>query len=103
MVGFDLLLPTRLLNRMHHIYLADKLWDLANLVTGFVAAQNPAFIDALAKDELHLLRGAVPFCRALWGTIDFNIGYVAAIVPSSLQSLLFKIDPSRVLAQGARS
>jgi len=60
--------------------MADKLWDLANLVTGFASAQSLAFIFGLVSDNLKLVKGRDAHWAAAIGTSIFTIGYIAAVV-----------------------
>jgi hypothetical protein len=59
--------------------MSEKLWDLANLVTGFAVVQSLAFIFTMAKNEIKM-----PTLLAHWfaffGTVLFTVGYSVAIV-----------------------
>ena len=60
--------------------MADKLWDLANLITGFAIAQNLATTFAMAKGEFrNSLKGTAAHIVAFVSTIVFTILYFCAI------------------------
>jgi hypothetical protein len=54
---------------------AEKLWDLANLVTGFAIAQSLAFIFSMAKDDFKT-PNLIGHWLAFVGTVGFTIGYI---------------------------
>jgi len=60
--------------------MADKLWDMANILTGFAVAQSLATIFALAKHELLALKGRAAHWMAFFTTLVFTVFYIAAIV-----------------------
>lgn len=64
---------------MEHVALADKLWDMANFVTGFAVAQVLATSFGIAKKELKAIKGTVAHCLALAGTLAFTAFYIGAI------------------------
>ena len=59
---------------------AEKLWDLANLVTGFGVLQAIATIFAIAKEELKGIRGLDAHRWAVIGTAIFTSVYVVGII-----------------------
>ena len=59
--------------------LADKMWDLANLVTGFAIAQSLGTTFALAKFELKALTGSVAHWVAFVFTLILTGFYIKAI------------------------
>jgi hypothetical protein len=60
--------------------MADKLWDLANFITGFAIAQNLATTFAMAKGEFrNSLKGSAAHIVAFVSTIVFTILYFYAI------------------------
>jgi hypothetical protein len=65
---------------MEAINLADKLWDIANFVTGFAIAQVLATTFALVKTELKPLTGALAHWIAFLTTLLFTGFYIYAIV-----------------------
>jgi hypothetical protein len=68
-------------NAIDGIKVAEKLWDLANLVTGFAVVQSIATTFAIAKGELRgSLRGPVAHRVAFSSTIVFTSFYLCAIV-----------------------
>ena len=60
--------------------MAEKLWDLANLIAGFGVLQAIATIFALTKGELKGLRGLAAHRYAAIGTVVFTLFYVIAII-----------------------
>jgi hypothetical protein len=59
----------------------EKLWDLANLITGFGVLQSLAMTFALTKsDEFKLLSGAAAHWCTLGGTVFFTALYIGAII-----------------------
>ena len=60
--------------------MAEKLWDLANLLTGFAVAQSIATTFGLAKREMKAIAGASAHKWAAIGTIGFTVFYVIAII-----------------------
>jgi hypothetical protein len=60
--------------------MADKLWDLANIVTGFSVAQSLATTFMLAKDEMKLLHDETGYRLMCIGTGLFTLFYVVVIV-----------------------
>jgi hypothetical protein len=65
---------------MDGVNLAEKLWDMANLITGFAAAQTLATTFAVAKGDLKVLRGTLGHGIAFSGTFIFTAFYVVAIM-----------------------
>ncbi|MGA8366044.1 MAG: hypothetical protein ACLQMT_05425 [Candidatus Acidiferrales bacterium] len=61
-----------------NLKMADKLWDLANLVTGFAIAQNLAFTYSMAQHDLQV-RGRGRHWGAFAGAVVFTIFYVVAV------------------------
>jgi hypothetical protein len=59
--------------------MAEKLWDLANLVTGFAVAQSLAFTYGMAKHDMKMPGLAAHWMAAI-GTIVFTVGYGVAVV-----------------------
>ncbi len=60
---------------------AEKLWDLANLTTGFAVAQSIATAFALAKGEFRFaLRTKFDHWFGFIATFIFNVLYTVAIV-----------------------
>src|SRR5580698_880198 len=57
----------------------DKLWDLANLVTGFAAVQSLTFIYGLVSLTLKL-KGREQHVAAAIGTIAFTFLYAIAVI-----------------------
>jgi hypothetical protein len=61
--------------------MSDKLWDLANLITGFAVLQTLATIFALIKTgEIDALKGAPAHLWAFAATLIFTVLYVGAII-----------------------
>lgn len=73
----------------------EKLWDLANLVTGFAVVQSLALTYALVKDEVKAVRDSVSHWTAAIGTCIFNFFYMvaAAYCGSEGRKLDVKSDP----------
>jgi len=66
---------------MDGIKMAEKLWDLANLVTGFAITQTIATTFAMARDDLkNSLKGPRAHAVAIVATLVFSISYVLAIL-----------------------
>jgi hypothetical protein len=61
------------------VNMPEKLWDLANLITGFAILQTLATTFALAKGELEILKRAAAHRWAVIGTIVLTVCYVIAI------------------------
>lgn len=59
--------------------MAEKLWDLANLVTGFAAVQSIAFIYGLVSQNLKI-KGREAHWSAAIGTTVFTFLYVVAVI-----------------------
>ena len=89
--------------------MAEKLWDLANVVTGFAVAQGIATTFVIAKGDLNnSLRGSGAHFVAIGATLVFSAFYIFAILRcrakgSSLDSLdnsaiWFTITAGRVFA-----
>ena len=62
------------------IKIAEKLWDLANLVTGFAVAQSIATTFTVAKGDLKTLKDAGPHLGAIIATLIFTTFYIIAIL-----------------------
>ena len=62
--------------------MSEKLWDLANLITGFAVLQTLATIFALIKKggEIDALKGAPAHLWAFVATFIFTVLYVGAII-----------------------
>ncbi len=58
----------------------DKLWDIANYVTGFAIAQVLATSFAIAKNDWPLLKGPLAHWLTLGGTLLFTAFYMAVII-----------------------
>jgi hypothetical protein len=58
----------------------EKLWGLANLVTGFAVLQTLATTFALVKGELSVLEGLTAHWSAFAVTIIFSALYFTAII-----------------------
>jgi hypothetical protein len=59
----------------------EKLWDLANLTTGFAVAQSIATAFAVAKGDFdHALNAAPEHYFGIVGTLVFNALYTGAVV-----------------------
>ena len=59
----------------------EKLWDLANLITGFAIAQNIATTFAMAKEDLdRALTGPLNHWFAFAGIVVFTALYIVAII-----------------------
>lgn len=66
---------------MDKIKMAEKLWDLANLVTGFAVAQSIATTFVIAKGDLNnSLRGPGAHFVAIGATLIFTVFYIFAIL-----------------------
>lgn len=59
---------------------AEKLWDLANIITGFGVLQAVATIFAIAKGELKGINGSDAHCWAIFGTGVFTVVYAVGII-----------------------
>jgi hypothetical protein len=59
--------------------MTDKLWDLANVITGFAVAQALATTFALAKQELKALEGGPDHLLAAISTVIFSGFYISSI------------------------
>jgi len=57
----------------------EKLWEVANYVTGFAIAQVVATSFAIARKEWPVLKGMLAHCLALAGTLTFTTFYITAI------------------------
>jgi len=69
--------------------MAGKLWDLANLITGFAAVQSMATLFAMAKDEwAQTLTSSKTHKQVIWGTVWFNLLYIVAIICCGLEGYL---------------
>jgi hypothetical protein len=64
---------------METLNAVEKLWDLANLITGFAVVQSLAVTFGLVKRDLKMLRGPKAHWSAAVGTLLFTVGYVAAV------------------------
>jgi uncharacterized membrane protein YidH (DUF202 family) len=64
---------------METINFAEKLWDLANIITGFAIAQVLATTFALVKGELPPLTGTSAHGAAFILTTGFTVAYIWAI------------------------
>jgi O-antigen/teichoic acid export membrane protein len=64
---------------MEDIKLAEKLWDTANIVTGFAVAQILAVIFALANNQMAMLSGPQAHWAAAVGTLIFTTFYLFVI------------------------
>ena len=51
------------------VNMPEKLWDLANLITGFAIVQTLATTFALAEGELKIMKGPTAHSYAVIGTI----------------------------------
>jgi hypothetical protein len=60
--------------------MADKLWDLANIVTGFAIAHSLATVFMLAKDEMKLLHDETGYRLMYIGTTVFTLFYLTVIL-----------------------
>lgn len=87
--------------------MAEKLWDLANYVTGFAIAQVIATTFAIANRQILALNGARAHWIALAITLVFTGFYITAIIwcgrkgrPLSpgVHSLWHSVDIGRVAA-----
>ena len=66
---------------MSEINMPEKLWDLANVITGFGVLQSLAMTFALTKsDELRLLNTEAGHWCAFGGTVVFTALYIIAII-----------------------
>ena len=65
---------------MEDIKLAEKLWDLANIVTGFAVAQVIATTFALANNQIAALTGRAARWIAFVCTVVFTGFYLGAII-----------------------
>jgi hypothetical protein len=65
---------------MESVHVAEKLWDMANIITGFAIAQVLATTFALAKHELKALKGVPAHWAAFLTTLLFTGFYIGAIV-----------------------
>jgi hypothetical protein len=65
---------------MEDIKLAEKLWDLANIVTGFAVAQVLATTFTLANRQMLALSGRAAHWYAAGGTFIFTAFYLTAII-----------------------
>jgi hypothetical protein len=66
---------------MDGVNMAEKLWDLANLITGFAVVQILATTFAMAKDELRTsLKGRAAHWTAFTVAMVFTAFYVTAIM-----------------------
>ena len=82
---------------MSDFNMAEKLWDLANLVTGFGVVQTLATTFAIAKRELKGFKGPTPHRFAFAGAVVFTLFYVIAILwCGRIGSLLDKAGNSQV-------
>ena len=89
-------------NAIEGIKVAEKLWDLANLVTGFAVAQSIATTFTMAKGELRgSLKGSVAHWVAFGSIVLFTSFYLCAIVwcykagsPPELAPSSSKLAPS---------
>jgi hypothetical protein len=60
--------------------MTDKLWDLANITTGFAVVQSIATAFALARDDFSfLLRNKTDHIWAIIFTAVFNALYIASV------------------------
>ena len=89
---------------MEHLNLADKLWDMANYVTGFAVAQVIATSFAIGKKELKALSGALAHWLAFGVTLIFTTFYISAIVWCGHRGLKLNADHPEILycATGGR-
>jgi hypothetical protein len=62
-----------------NLNMAEKLWDLANLVTGFAVVQTLAFIYSLLKRDIKLPNRSAHWWAAIF-TSAFTVGYVIAVI-----------------------
>lgn len=65
---------------MEKIKMAEKLWDLANLLTGFAVVQSIATTFTVAKGDLESLVGCDAHFMAMIVTLVFTIFYIIAIL-----------------------
>ena len=66
---------------MDDVKMAEKLWDLANLITGFAVLQTLATIFALIKKGGEIeLKGAPAHLWTFVATFIFTVLYVGAII-----------------------
>jgi len=72
---------------------AEKLWDIANLITGFAVAQVLATTFALAKGEIKALKGPMAHWLALGSTLLFASMYLTAIIWCGYKTI--DIEPDR--------
>jgi hypothetical protein len=59
--------------------MSEKLWDLANLITGFAVLQTLAMLFAVIKGDIPVLMQATVRRLAFVGTIVFTLLYMGAI------------------------
>jgi hypothetical protein len=64
---------------MGAINISEKLWDLANVITGFAVLQTLAMLFAVIKGDMPVLMQATVRRLAFVGTIIFTLLYIAAI------------------------
>jgi UDP-N-acetylmuramyl pentapeptide phosphotransferase/UDP-N-acetylglucosamine-1-phosphate transferase len=85
----------------------EKLWDIANYVTGFAIAQVLATSFAIAKRDWPALKGAAAHCLAMGGSSIFTTFYLTVIIwccnkgstnSSITQELWQRITQGRILA-----
>jgi len=76
----------------------EKLWDLANLVTGFAVVQSLALIYGLVKDEFKLLKSRAAHWSAVLGTVFFSTVYVLIVwyCGRSARSLSISVDERHI-------
>jgi len=65
---------------MKEFSMPEKLWELANIVTGFAILQTLATTVALVKGDLNVLKGLNAHRYVFGGTIVFLVLYFAAII-----------------------
>jgi hypothetical protein len=65
---------------MEDIKLAEKLWDIANVVTGFAVAQVLATTFAMANHQMAMLSGQQAHWAAAGGTLIFTTFYLVVII-----------------------
>jgi len=76
----------------------EKLWDLANLLTGFAVVRGLVLIYGLVKDEFKLLKSRAAHWSAVFGTVIFNTAYVLAVwyCGRSARSLSISVDERHI-------
>ena len=76
----------------------EKVWDLANVITGFSVAQNLAVVYGMGKGDFrNSMRSGGEHLAAAAGTIAFSVAYILAICwcgRTMAPALCFDLSPT---------